>query len=445
MKAVKKVFELIVVAVMVGSLFAACGKTAQDQSKVTTQEDSVKQTANSVTLAYLCANENFPDNFKDFLAIYETTTGNEVDVQLFPASEYDKIIRTKMMSGMNFDLYRTDGIKFAEAYWPKDWPEDLSNRPWVSRLSVGAKAIIAWSDGKITGLPILNNGGFGIMYNKDIFTKVGITAIPKTWKAFLEVCEKIKQAGISPVNIQLANGSEFGTTHLMHQIFANIYLTHKNDINDMFKKLDSNKLKYSEVPEFEQALNQIYELKTMGYINKDFISTTFEMSQDKFGKGEVAMHPCGDFILQPLLSKYKDLKIGFFPAPFGDTQGVIAGYAGVGISVSSKGKYKQEALALVDMFASKEVQEKYMAKAPGIGVFTDVQSTNNMISADMELIANSGLVFSGIFEVLQSWPEMDARKVMQEMMLGAKTPKQMLVEMDKKAEIIAKGKKLGGW
>lgn len=457
MKFFKRLTVFLLVTVFVMSTFAGCGsgntaKAPQStvQAPQSTAAGSDKEAAQTekkepIKLTYLCANENYADNFKELVADYEKMSGNKVDVQLFPATEYDKIIRTKMMSAQNFDLYRTDAIKMAESFWPKDWPEDLSNRPWVSRLTPSAKIIIGWSDKKITGLPITNNGGFGIMYNKDIFDRVGIKELPKTWKEFLDVCEKIKTAGITPVNIQLANGSEFGTTHLMHQLFANIYISHKDVNGEIFAKLDSNQLKFADVPEFEQALNQIVELKNKGYINKDFISNTFEMTQDKFGKGEVAMHPCGDFILQPMLGKYPNLKVGFFPAPFGDTQGAIAGYSGVGLSVSSKAKYKEDALKFMDFFASKEEQDKYMAKSPGIGVFSDVKTVDNMISADMAKWADNEKVYPGIFESLQVWPEMDARKIMQELLLGVKTPKQMLQDIDKKSEIIAKGKKLSGW
>jgi len=458
MKLMKKGLAVIIVIVFIASLFAACGRETVDKSGLTsgtstangTSTASGTSTANTekkepITLTYLCANENFPDNFKELITNYENKSGNKVDVQLFPAPEYDKMIRTKMMSQQNFDLYRTGGIRGSEFNWPTDWPVDLTNREWVSRLDPSARKIIEWSDGRITGLPITNNGGFGLMYNKDIFDKVGIKELPKTWKEFLDVCEKIKAAGIIPVNIQLASGNEFGTSHLMHQLLANIWITHKDDISDMLNKIETNKLKFSQIPEFEQALNQMIELKEKGYTNKDFISTTYDMSQDKFGKGEVAMHPCGDFILQPMLSKYPDLKVGLFPAPFGDTQGVIAAFSGVSLAVSSKAKYKEQALEFMDFFASKEEQEKYMAKSPGIGVFSDVKSVHNMISADIEKYALQSEVYPGMFDISRVWPELEVRKLLQEMMLGSKTPEQILEEIDKKAEIVAKGKSLPGW
>jgi raffinose/stachyose/melibiose transport system substrate-binding protein len=39
----------------------------------------------------------------------------------------------------------------------------------------------------------------GVIYNKDLFDKVGVSAVPTTWSEFLAVCEKFKSANITPI------------------------------------------------------------------------------------------------------------------------------------------------------------------------------------------------------------------------------------------------------
>jgi ABC-type glycerol-3-phosphate transport system substrate-binding protein len=394
----------------------------------------------ALTLKYLCANENFPDSFKEFIADYEAATGNKVEVQLFPAVEYDQMIRARMMAGQDFDLYRNDGIRSAEYSWPADWPADLANRPWASRMSDACKSIISWSDGSIVSIPITNNGAFGIMYNKKIFADAGITKLPATWPEFLEVCAKIKAFGIIPVNIQLASGSEFGTTHLMHQLFCNINKTRGVAATQQLQiELDARRVKYADIPEFLTALTQMVELREKGFINEDFITNSFEMTQEKFGTGKVAMHPCGDFILAPL-SAYDmdfDRDIGFFPAPYMDTAGTMASYAGVGLSVNAKSKQLDAALEFMDMFATKDAQDKYMVTNPGMAAFSDVVAESSPLSRAVEEYGKAGFVFPCIDETQRAWPEMEARTIMQELMLGSITPKQMLERIDQQADIIA--------
>lgn len=398
----------------------------------------------SKTLKFMVTSENYSGRLKDFIANYENKSGNRVDVQLFPATEFENMLKVKMMSNEGPDLFVTDDIAMSQFQVSKAWFEDLSGEPWVSRLSAGGKKIIEWNDGKITGLPITNPGGMGIIYNKKIFAKLGL-GVPETWDDFLKACETIKQAGIVPVNIQLANGSEFGTTHMMHQLFANAELNRSKDADQFWQDLNTHKIKITEINEYEQSLNQMAELKDKGFINEDFISTTFELSQEKLGTGKAAMHPGGDFILEPLLKKYPDMDLGFFSMPFGNTPGAISLYAGVGISVNSKAANKEEALELIRFFASKEQQELYLQKSPGISVFSDVEAKQNMISGDLQRYMDSGKAFMGMFGKYEAWNDMDARKIMQEMMLGVKKPAQVLKELNAKMEIVAKGKKLPGW
>lgn len=396
------------------------------------------------TLQFMVTTENYSGRLKDFIANYEAKSGNSVDVQLLPAAEYDKMLKVKMMSEEGPDLFVTDDIAMSQFQVPKSWFENLSERPWTKRLSDGGKKIIQWNDGQITGMPITNPGGFGIIYNKAIFKKLGLE-VPTSWNQFLEICEKIKKAGIVPVNIQLANGAEFGTTHIMHQLFANAELNRGKDADRFWQDMNTHKIKLTDVKEYEQALNQMIELKTKGYINDDFINNTFEMTQEKLGSGKVAMHPAGDFILEPLLAKYPDMDLGFFSMPFGDTPGAIALYAGVGISVNAKAAHKEAALDLIDFFASKEQQDMYMQKSPGTSVFSDIDAKPNMISNDLKRYMDKGTAFMGMFGKYEAWNDMDARKIMQEMMLGGKTPKQVLEELNAKMEIVARGKNLPGW
>ncbi|PYI51285.1 ABC transporter substrate-binding protein [Paenibacillus flagellatus] len=425
----------VVAGLIAASLLAACSNSGK--------ADRTGEGNGAKTLRFMVTSENYSGRLKDFIANYETRSGNRVDVQMLPATEFENMLKIKMMSGEGPDLFVTDDIAMSQFQLPKDWFEDLSGEPWANRLSESGKAIIRWNDGRITGLPVTNPGGMGMVYNKAIFQKLGLD-IPKTWDEFLKVCERIKQAGIVPVNIQLANGSEFGTTHMMHQLFANAEINRGNDADRFWQDMNAHKIKITEVEEYERALNQMVELKEKGYINDDFISTTFEMSQENLGSGKVAMHPAGDFILEPLLAKYPNVELGFFSMPFGDTPGAIALYAGVGISVNSKAANKAEALELMRLFASKEQQELYLQKSPGISVFADVEAKRNMISGDLQRYMDGGKARMGMFGRYEAWNDMDARKMMQEMMLG-KPPKQVLKELNAKMEIVAKGKKLPGW
>jgi ABC-type sugar transport system, periplasmic component len=288
----------------------------------------------------------------------------------------------------------------------------------------------------------------GMMYNKRIFEDAGVTKLPETWAEFLDLCETLKNYGVTPVNIQLASGSEFGTTHLMHNLYVNIAATRGVDgAKKLIEELDTNQTKYVDVPEFVTSLYQMLELRDKGYINEDFITTTFEKSQENFGTGVVAMHPCGDFILGPLADYDIDIQndIGFFPVPYMDTPGMICTATEVGLGVYSGSEQKDLAFEFMDMYASKEVQTKYMESFPGVATFADVPHESNPIAEAIQSYGAEGQAFNGIFEQLKAWPEMENRGIIQEMFLGALTPEQVLEKVQAQAEIIAKSKGLEGW
>ncbi|MBM7568353.1 ABC transporter substrate-binding protein [Paenibacillus sacheonensis] len=51
--------------------------------------------------------------------------------------------------------------------------------------------------------------GTGFFYNKDIFSKAGITEAPTTWEALFDALQKIKDAGTIPLAMSQATGSDY--------------------------------------------------------------------------------------------------------------------------------------------------------------------------------------------------------------------------------------------
>ena len=446
----KTKLAIVICVILIVTLLAACNSQTGGGSDQTSSGSSASETTDGgLTLVFLCTTENYSSSVQEFMEDYEMATGNKVEVQFFPETEYDQVIRARQMSNQNFDLYRTGSISFSEFQWPTDWPYRLNDRPWIDRLAPAAVSAMSWGDGSITGIPINNNGAEGMMYNKKIFAEAGIDKLPETWTEFLDACEKIKQIGVIPVNIQLASGHEYGTTFFLYNLFVNVYLTRGvGGANELFAAIDANEITFGEVPEYLVAINQLLELRDKGYINEDFITTTFEMSQENFAFGKVAMHPCGDFVLDPL-SEYPELDlnndIGFFPLPYQDTPGAFSLYSGVGLTINSKSENLDAAIELMDMFASKEAQDKYMAKNPGNAAFSDAVSESTAFTRGVDEFAEKGLAFRDVCESHQLFPDTEFRGYLQELMLGSITAEQLLDKLQSAAEMIAKSKGLPGW
>jgi raffinose/stachyose/melibiose transport system substrate-binding protein len=69
---------------------------------------------------------------------------------------------------------------------------------WIK--SIGGSAAGWQVNGQQYAIPY-NVGVVGFWYNKELFSKAGISSPPKTWPQFLAVIEKLKGAGITPISI----------------------------------------------------------------------------------------------------------------------------------------------------------------------------------------------------------------------------------------------------
>jgi raffinose/stachyose/melibiose transport system substrate-binding protein len=75
---------------------------------------------------------------------------------------------------------------------------DASGGAWRNSFAPGALAVYALN-GKNYGVP-WDMGEVSWWYNKDLFTKAGITSVPTTWTDLLADVKTIKAAGITPIS-----------------------------------------------------------------------------------------------------------------------------------------------------------------------------------------------------------------------------------------------------
>ena len=78
---------------------------------------------------------------------------------------------------------------------------DLAHLPQAKTIDPNIQALVtqyASYHGETSVLPY-SVAAEGVIYNMDLFDKVGVSAVPTTWSEFLAVCEKFKSKGITPI------------------------------------------------------------------------------------------------------------------------------------------------------------------------------------------------------------------------------------------------------
>lgn len=219
----KKVISIMLVLVLTLSL-AACGKNTNnakntstpDDSKETTEttetttpEEQKKPVSINVTTTY-AGNDGNAQNFQDAVKAWEQETGNKVNDSSATSDETFKArVLADFEAGAEPDvLFFFNGVdsntliqgnkvvsieEIREAY-----PDYASN---MKDGMMGSSPV----DGKNYSVPV-NGYWEGMFVNKKVIEAAGVK-IPDattTWDEFLEICQKIKDAGYTPIAASLA-------------------------------------------------------------------------------------------------------------------------------------------------------------------------------------------------------------------------------------------------
>lgn len=232
-----------------------------------------------------------------------------------------------------------------------------------------------------------------MVYNKKIFAEAGVTDIPQTWNELLDACQKIKDAGYTP--IALGNQYPWVVCH---------YITSLNGKMVPADVLNSNytleNAEFSD-PGYAEALDLMKELFDKGYVNEDVNSCTWEMSEAMVQEGKAAMVYEEN---QNLVNYEKALgdDWGWFNLPEVEGAKGEAGYITGGpdvFMVNSESKHPDEAIKFLKWLTSDDVQAK-MAYELGFLPCTGVELDAEKCMPELLDISQRNLQAPGISEWL---------------------------------------------
>jgi len=146
----------------------------------------------------------------------------------------------------------------------------------------------------------------GIIYNKEIFAKAGIMKEPETWEEFLEVCEKIKTLGITPI---VVGGKDLWHMGFWQSFFMinGIFADHPNWNADR----KAGKVHFTDA-NVVSSMKDMTELWTKGYVNEDWLRTPDSEVASILVSGKAAMVYEGSWMFTTIKQVDPHFKIGFF-------------------------------------------------------------------------------------------------------------------------------------
>jgi raffinose/stachyose/melibiose transport system substrate-binding protein len=183
----------------------------------------------------------------------------------------------------------------------------------VKDVSSEFKPVVSTDKG-MYGAPIGTSFAGGVLYNKKVYAKLGLS-VPTSWSEFMANSEKIKKdaPGVAPI-IQ-AYGDDWTAQIFVLADFANVARQDPNWATNYTQ----NKAKYVNQPALAGFLHQEEAFKA-GLFNKDFPSIKNEQALKMLADGKGAQYPlltnAVSAIQQTSPDKLND--IGFFALPADD-------------------------------------------------------------------------------------------------------------------------------
>jgi ABC-type glycerol-3-phosphate transport system substrate-binding protein len=238
---------------------------------------------------------------------------------------------------------------------------------------------------KIFGIPMDLNT-LTIAYNKDIFTKLGLT-VPRTLADLIAMAPKIKAAGLQGISLNAKDAWPNGDLW-----FSQLAYTDPNATT--LRKAEAGQAPWDSPP-FVQAATNVQKMAEAGLFSENSASFDFTGAYTEFATGKSAMlYPVGNFGTPVIDSISKgNISYGLFPVPPDSASMTPRATGGAAIiwSIPAKAKNVDAALALARVF-SGPFGTKTLIAADYIPAFkTSVASNDSQIYKRMvQFQANAG-------------------------------------------------------
>ncbi|MEU8421346.1 extracellular solute-binding protein [Micromonospora sp. NPDC048835] len=236
-----------------------------------------------------------------------------LDIQPLENEAFKAKLTTATQAGDPPDLFQSWGggvlKQQVDAGLVKDITDDV--KPWIGGLLPAAMEPYT-IDGKIYGVPF-DIGMVGFWYNKDLFTRAGVTAAPTTWAGLLDAVGKLKAAGITP--IALAGKDKWPAHYYWSYLVMRI-----GGVGALQKAVDDKNFDSSD---FVAAGDRLKELVDLQPFQKGFLGAAYGTPDGQaaaMGNGGAAMELMGQWapaVQASSSTSKKGLgdKVGFFPFP----------------------------------------------------------------------------------------------------------------------------------
>jgi raffinose/stachyose/melibiose transport system substrate-binding protein len=315
---------------------------------------------------------------EDFTQIIEDFEAENPDIKVVQnqVADADTAIRTRLVKNDVPDVITLNGNGGLGQLMRAGVFHDFSGDPLLDRINPAVQDILAeigFAEGEVNALGYVNNAN-GVIYNRTIFEEQGLEP-PETWDEFVEVCERLEAAGITPFFGTLADS----WTALPSFNALGAYPS-QGDFFDEMREEGENVGPDSEVSfekDFKRALEQQAEL--FSYTQDGYRGRTYDDGNAAFANGDVAMLMQGIWAITPVKGINPDIDAAIFPYPAADSpeERLLVSGVDVAVLIAKDTPSFEEAKRFVDYLFEAQVLEDFAASQNMVPSVQDAQLSDD--------------------------------------------------------------------
>ena len=450
----KKLISLLMTAAMVGSMMSGIVASASEETEAATEaaseaagestgggtSDSLEDVSEPVTLSLMVTTRPSTDA-KDFYLdllpelVHERFPNITIEVEQLPTDQYKQTVRLRFASGEGPDLFTWWAQKQAEDLVMAESVRDLSDFSLLDKFDSTITEAYTF-DGKVYGLP-LGTSFLTTWYNKDMFAEVGYDTYPTNWDEFIDVCQKLKDAGYTPITC--GDNSSFVIQFAMYQIGASEIYAENPDFDD---QLYTGETSFTDQC-WVDTVTKLQYLYDNGYVVEDSLGLSQDQSRQLFIDGEAAMIFDGSFGYTQLMNQgAADFERGMFCVPSNaEGEDFVWNWTSANALFTSNlsDDLHQQACDLVMQYWFDEASplfEAWVENTTDIIAFEGVSDSRDMINEYLERYQD----YQSVENLNNAWPEGVSDEMcsrFQEVITGDATPEDVCQAMQDKFEELA--------
>ncbi len=422
----KKLLSVLLSSAMAVSLLAGCAEAAApasapaDAPADAAAEAGAEETADAPADASAEAVDASGDSGEIYMFIsspeYADAIGELIDAYKEVApdvtinyettqNDYPTLLKAKLNSGEVPDIFSSTSGKEIDTYL--EYSYDLSNDPIMTTMDPSVAAAMASTEKGGTGCYgfAIKGNYFGILYNKEIFEKAGITSFPQTVSEMDDAIKKITDAGFKPFTTGFAEWWVFKHTY---QSFVNAAADAAGiSTAELVSKFEKGEAKVKDYPELYENYFSFLDKAVKNGDDKP-LETDLAAEEAAFASGDVAMVlGQGAWIEADVLAINPNLKIGFngYPTTEDPAECKVISGSDQALHVNKDSANLQAVLNFVNWWYTSDYGKSWFTDVAGVvpPIVSDSESNFEVIKQGSALTAEKGSGALAICYSTDSW------------------------------------------